>query len=218
MAESCLVRVRAGLLSLGTLFSLSGAHPLIRGENSQPWPRFHLPWSMTNAANWLPADRLAWLWEWEGQLEKTSSWAPHSLLLSGLGPSPAAQRQRRLVLPSVFANIMNLLNEKEWLINAVSFSHWACTPPVCWWQVGLLLIGPGSPGLTAFLRGPQRAQDERECTGSRRTRDFLLDLRIPHKWLWASAMRLVVLKAFDGPVLCKIPRMHVSAFNLLTTL
>lgn len=68
----------------------------------------------------------------ESQLEKNGSWEPDPLLLSGLGPSSAAQRQRRLVLPSVFANIMNLLNEKDWLINAMSSSYWAYRSPVRW--------------------------------------------------------------------------------------
>lgn len=88
MLDSCLASIRAGLISLGTLFSLSGAYPLTRGENSQAWPHFHSPWSMTNAAGQLPADHLAHLWGWESELEKYSSWEPDPLLLSGLGPSP----------------------------------------------------------------------------------------------------------------------------------
>ena len=61
---------RAGLLSRGSaVLSLSGTSLTTGREKSQPWPCFHSPWGVTNAANRLPAEHLAHLWGQESQLE-----------------------------------------------------------------------------------------------------------------------------------------------------
>lgn len=68
----------------------------------------------------------------KANLKKNNSWEPGSLLLPGLGSSPAAQRKAIYVAKCLWKYYQSFKGKGLLINDMLPFSHWACIPPVYW--------------------------------------------------------------------------------------